>query len=57
MRQHVVVLLSNVTHAVVKAYTVTRTIQYTAKLQTVVYWGVYAVYQPPGFFDSVYSPQ
>ena len=28
----------------------------------VVYWGegytrVYAVYQPPGFFDSVYSPQ
>ena len=26
----------------------------------VVYWGytrVYAVYQPPGYFDSVYSPQ
>jgi len=21
------------------------------------YTGVYAVYQPPGFFDSVYSPQ
>ena len=28
-------------------------------LYPVVYWGytrVYAVYQPPGFFDSVYSP-
>jgi len=28
--------------------------------QAVVYWGytrVYGVYQPPGFFDSVYSPQ
>ena len=29
--------------------------------EPVVYWGgytrVYGVYQPPGFFDSVYSPQ
>ena len=26
-------------------------------LSAVVYWGVYAVYQPSGFLDSVYSPQ
>ena len=34
-----------------------RSREYVGDLSPVVYWGVYAVYQPPGFFDSVYSPQ